>query len=98
MLNWFSQIISVTLLNLYTIPQRAGSSIAGAVGIAGVTAVFVSVLSIAEGFRAAMTISGPDDVAIVLRSSADSEMTSIFSRDDTRLIADAPGVARNAEG
>jgi putative ABC transport system permease protein len=56
------------------------------------------VLSIAEGFRAAMTVSGPDDVAIVLRSSADSEMTSGLSRAEVRLISDAPGVARTADG
>lgn len=98
MLNWLSQVLSVTLVNLRTLPERRGFAISGAAGIAGVTAVFVGVLSIAEGFRAAMTISGPDDVAIVLRSGADGEMTSGLSREETRLIADAPGVARNSEG
>jgi putative ABC transport system permease protein len=98
MLNWFSQIISITLFNLRTIPERTGSAIAATVGIAGVVAVFVGVLSIAEGFRAAMTISGADDVAIVLRSGADNEMTSGLSREEARLIADGPGVARTAEG
>jgi putative ABC transport system permease protein len=98
MLNWFSQIFSVTLFNLRTIPERKGWAITSAVGIAGVVTVLVGVLSIAEGFRAAMTVSGPDDVALVLRSSADSEMTSGLSRDEVRLVADAPGVARNAEG
>jgi putative ABC transport system permease protein len=65
--NWLSQIISVTLFNLRTIPDRLGAATAAAVGIAGVVAVFVGVLSIAEGFRAAMTVTGPRDVAIVLR-------------------------------
>ena len=45
-----------------------------------------------------MTVTGPDDIVIVLRSSADSEMTSGLSREEARLIADAPGVARGAEG
>jgi putative ABC transport system permease protein len=98
MLNWLSQIISVTLFNLRTIPERRGAAIAAVVGIAGVVAVFVGVLSIAEGFRAAMTVSGQDDVAIVLRSGADNEMTSGLSREEARLIADAPGVARTEEG
>src|SRR5262245_5218077 len=98
MLNWFTQIVSITLFNLRTIPDRTGSAIAATVGIAGVVAVFVGVLSIAEGFRAAMTISGADDVAIVLRSGADNEMTSGLSREEARLIADGPGVARTAEG
>jgi putative ABC transport system permease protein len=98
MLNWLTQIISVTLFSLRTIPERKGSALTAAVGIAGVVAVFVGVLSIAEGFRAAMTVKGADDIAIVMRSGSDSEMTSGLSREETRLIADAPGIARTAEG
>ncbi len=98
MINWLSQVASVTFFNLRTVPERKGAAVAAAVGIAGVVAVLVGVLSIAEGFRAAMAVSGPDDVAIVLRSSADNEMTSGLSREETRLVADAPGIARTAEG
>lgn len=98
MLNWISQIISVTAVGLRTIPERRGASAATVVGIAGVVAVFVGVLSIAEGFRAAMKVTGSQDIAMVLRSGADSEMTSGLSREETRLIADGPGVARNADG
>ena len=98
MFNWFSQVFSVTLFNLRTIPERKGAAIAAAVGIAGVVAVFVGVLSIAAGFRAAMSVSGADDVAIVLRSSANTEMTSGLSREEARLIADSLGLARNADG
>ena len=98
MLNWLSQVISVTLFNLRTIPERKGAAVAAAVGIAGVVAVFVGFLSIAAGFRAAMSAYGADDIAIVLRSSADTEMTSGLSREETRLVADAPGLARTADG
>jgi putative ABC transport system permease protein len=63
-----------------------------------VVAVFVGVLSIAEGFRAAMKVTGSPDVAIVLRKSADTEMTSGLGRDETRLISDAPGIARDTNG
>jgi len=97
-INWISQVWSVSIFNLCTVPQRKGAAITTAVGIAGVVAVLVGVLSIAEGFRAAMAISGPDDVAIVIRSGADNEMTSGLLREDTRLISDAPGVARSADG
>ncbi len=97
-MNWLSQIFSVTLFNLRTIPERKGPALAAAVGIAGVVAVLVGVLSIAEGFKAAMKVSGAEDVAMVLRSSADTEMTSGLSREETRVIADAPGVARTADG
>jgi putative ABC transport system permease protein len=96
-MNWLSQVFSVTLFSLRTIPERKGSAFTAAVGIAGVVAVLVGVLSIAEGFKAAMTVSGAEDVAIVLRTGADNEMTSGLSREETRLIADAAGVARTGE-
>jgi putative ABC transport system permease protein len=96
--NWLSQVVSVALFNLRSLPERKGAAVAAAVGIAGVVAVLVGVLAIAEGFRRAMVFSGSPDVAIVMRSGADSEMTSGLSREETRLIADAPGVARNARG
>jgi putative ABC transport system permease protein len=98
MFNWLSQVGSVTHVNLRSIPERKGAVLAAAVGIAGVVGVFVGVLSIAEGFRAAMKVTGSQDVAIVLRNSADTEMTSGLTREDTRLINDAPGIARNADG
>jgi putative ABC transport system permease protein len=98
MFNWFSQIVSVTHVNLRSIPERRGAVLAAAVGIAGVVTVFIGVLSIAEGFRAAMKAGGSPDVAIVLRSGADTEMTSGLGRDEARLIDDAPGVSRNTVG
>jgi len=98
MLNWLSQVFAVTAFNLRTIPERKGAAFSAAAGIAGVVAVLVGVLSIAEGFKAAMKVSGPKDVAIVLRSSADNEMTSGLSREETRVIADAPGIARTEDG
>ncbi len=96
--NWISQITAITKFGLLSIPQRLGSVAAAFIGIAGVVGVLVSVLSMAAGFRYAMVASGSPDSAIVLRSGADNEMVSGFGRDETRLIADAPGVARNPDG
>ncbi|HZT24003.1 MAG TPA: ABC transporter permease [Verrucomicrobiae bacterium] len=98
LVNWFLQIGAVTKFGLMSLPQRRGAVAATVVGIAGVVAVLVGVLSIAAGFRQAMTISAVPDGAIVLRSGADTEMVSGLSRAETRLIADAPGVARGADG
>jgi putative ABC transport system permease protein len=97
-INWLSQIASVTKFGLLGIPQRRGSVVAAIFGIAGVVAVLVGVLSIAAGFKQAMAASGSPETAIVLRSGADSEMVSGFSRDNTRLIGEAPGVARSPRG
>ena len=62
-MRWFSQIVSITLLGLQTIPERKGSSLAAALGIAGVVAVLVGVLSIAMGFEQTMRSSGSPDTA-----------------------------------
>lgn len=97
-INWFSQIVSITRFGLLSLPQRRGAAAATVIGIAGVVAVLVGVLSIAAGFKQAMTVSGSPNGAIVLRSGADSEMVSGFGRDETRVIADTPGVARTAAG
>jgi putative ABC transport system permease protein len=98
MLNWISQIGSITKFGLLSLPQRRGSVAAAVVGIAGVVAVLVGVLSIAAGFKQAMAVSGAADGAIILRSGADSEMTSGLSRNETRIIADAPGLASGTNG
>src|SRR6266571_8816228 len=97
-INWLSQIASVTKFGLISIPQRRGSVLAALMGIAGVVGVLVGVLSMAVGFKQAMTASGSPDSAIVLRSGANSEMVSGLARTETRLVADAPGLARGAEG
>ena len=97
-MNWLSQILAVVLYNLRTIPERRGSALTAAVGIAGVVLVLVGVLAIAAGFQRALTSTGSKDVAIVLRSGADNEMNSGLSREETRLIGDAPGLARSATG
>src|SRR6266566_3814007 len=97
-INWLSQIGSVTKFGLISIPQRRGSVLAALMGIAGVVGVLVGVLSMAVGFKQAMTASGSADSAIVLRSGANSEMVSGLARTEARLVADAPGLARGAEG
>lgn len=93
-----TQIFSVALFNLRSLPERKAAAFTAAIGIAGVVGVLAGVLSIAEGFRRAMTVAGAPDVAIVLRSGADSEMTSGLSREEIRLIGDAPGVRRGPAG
>ena len=97
-INWIAQVGSVTKFGLLSIPQRRGSVSAAVIGIAGVVAVLVGVLSIAVGFRKTMNASGSPDAAIVLRSGADSEMVSGFQRENTRVIADAPGLAVSDKG
>lgn len=97
-MQWISQTIAVTLLNLRTVPQRLSSSGVAIVGIAGVVVVFVSVLSIAAGFSAAMQGTGSDARALVMRSGADSEMTSGIGGEEASVIRSAPGLRRDEQG
>jgi putative ABC transport system permease protein len=96
--NWISQVAAITKFGLMGIPQRRGSVAAALFGVAGVVGVLVGVLSMATGFKHAMTASGTPDSAIILRSGADSEMVSGIGQEESRLIADAPGLARGQEG
>jgi len=96
-MNFLTQTVAVTLLNLRTIPLRLGSSGVAVIGIAGVVIVLVSVLSIAQGFAAAMEASGSPVRALVMRSGADSEMTSGLSGAEVDLIKQAPGLRRDGQ-
>lgn len=98
LLNWLSQVTAVTRFSLQTIPQRRGSSAAALFGIAGVVAVLVGVLSIAQGIDATMQASSTVENALILRSGANTEMVSGISGGEAKIIAEAPGIARDAEG
>jgi len=80
--------------NLRSARERWTSSVVAVLGIAGTVGVFVAMLALASGFKATVTSSGQPQNAIVQRGGADSEMTSILTLDDVRVIEDAPQVAR----
>jgi len=96
--NWLAQVYLVIRFSLQTIPQRLSSSLTAAVGIAGVVAVLVGVLSMAEGFRQTLAMSAAPDNAIVLRSGSNTEMMSGLTSDTAKIIAEAPGIARGENG
>lgn len=84
--------------NVRSVFQRWSSAIVAVLGVAGTVGVFVAMLALAQGFRATLVASGSPRNAIVRRAGADSEMVSSVSLEELRLIADAPGVARDARG
>ncbi len=93
--NWLSQIATVTLSNLRSVGERKAASIVAIVGLAGVVAILVGVLSMREGFRVALDQAGATDVAIVMRSGSAAELSSGLSLDQTRIIAGAGSVVQN---
>ena len=97
-MRFLSQVLTMIALSLRTVPRRAGSSLVAVTGVTGVVIVFVAVLSIAEGFQAALTGAGSPDTAIVMRGGSDTELSSGLPLASTRVVKDAPGVRRGPDG
>jgi len=95
---WWNQFAAVTAMNLRNLRARLGTSLVAVVGIGGVVAVLVSLLSMGEGFRAALDLSGREDVAMVLRGGSADELSSAFDREQVNVILSAPGILRDARG
>lgn len=94
----FNQIGAVTMMNLRSIPQRAGLSLATVISIALVTGVLLGFLAMSNGFRATLQGTGSENVAVMLRAGSSAELNSGLSSDQVRLIEEAPGIARDADG
>jgi putative ABC transport system permease protein len=84
--------------NVRSLRVRWASTVVAVLGIAGSVGVFVAMLSLARGFQATLVSSGSPSNALVRRAGSTSEMESSISLDQVRVIADAPGVARNSPG
>jgi len=84
--------------NVRSVLQRPVSTAMTALGVGVVVAVFIAMLALANGFRAALASTGSPDNALVLRRGANSEMVSGISRDDARIIESSPWVATDAAG
>lgn len=94
----YNQLVTVTAMNLRNLPSRIGTSLVAVIGIGGVVAVLVSLLSMGEGFRAALDLSGREDVAMILRGGSPDELSSSISREEYNAIVIAPGIARDERG
>ena len=92
------QALIVAWTGLSTLPQRLGATSVIIIGIAGVVAVLVALLSMAEGFEATLKQTGDEETAIVLRSGARAELNSGLSRDSVSLIKQVEGVLQASDG
>jgi putative ABC transport system permease protein len=86
------------LYNASSILARWRTTIVAILGIAGTVGVFVAMLSLARGFEAALVTSGSPRNALVRRAGATSEIDSLVTLEQLRVIEDAPEVARGPEG
>lgn len=96
-MRFINQVFAVTMLNILNLPRRIATSTVAIVGVLAVVLVFAAVLSMAKGFERTMIATGAEDVAIILRSGATSELTSGFSNEQTLIIANTPGVLKDGD-
>jgi putative ABC transport system permease protein len=94
----FGQIGAVVGMNLKSLPQRANTSLVIVIGIAGVVAVLISVLSLSTGLVHALVATGRPDRAIVLHKQSISEVGSSIPREAVFTLLEEPGIAHDAAG
>jgi len=89
---------SVANVGISTLPQRLGASAVIVVGIAGVVGVLVALLAMAEGYNQTLRRTGSADTVIVMRGASASEVMSVLDQNSVTLIAQTPGIVRDAKG
>jgi putative ABC transport system permease protein len=90
--------LAAARIGIAGLPQRWGASMVIVIGIAGVVAVLVAMLSMAEGYRETLARTGSDDTAMVLRGASAAEVMSTLDLASINVIEQAPGIARAADG
>jgi putative ABC transport system permease protein len=94
----FRQIAAVVAFNLRSLPQRARTSFVIVIGIAGVVAVLISVLSLSTGLVHALAATGRPDRAVMLHKEAGNEVSSSLPRQSVFTLLEEPGIAHDAAG
>lgn len=94
----FSQIWTVVLMNVRSLPQRIWMSLAAVLAVSVVVAVLLSFLAMSNGFASTLGGTGSDSVAIVTRSGSQSELNSVIGRDSVNIVSTAPGIALDQNG
>jgi len=84
--------------NVRNVMQRPLTTLATGWGIAMVVTILVGTFALASGFQAALLGTGSPNNAIVLRTGADSEISSGIERDAANIIRALPDVAVGPDG
>ncbi len=93
-----SQIKTVVVMNVLSLPRRLWMSLAAVFAVSVVVAVLLAFLAMAKGFEQTLAGTGTNAVAIATRTGSQSELNSSMSRDTVNLISTAPGIAKDAAG
>lgn len=97
-MSWLTQSLMVTRLSIAGLRPRLWSSLVIVIGMACVTGVLVSMLSVTAGMLRVLRNSGDPDRAIVLASRAVNESGADLTPALVGTILNAPGIARSADG
>ena len=87
--------IKYTYRNLF---ERRGVAFMTLASIGFVVLVYIGVLALAGGLRAAFADTGDPSVVIVMRDGTRAEMESSYAQESHRLLTAMPGVERTADG
>src|ERR1700694_2458644 len=93
-----AQTLAITLLNLKTVRSRLGSSLIIVTGMACVTGVIISMLSLPASFMRAIETNRQPDRAIVTGADSPNEAASGLPHDTAAAVSDAPGLRRDEDG
>ncbi len=93
-----SQIWTVVVMNILSLPQRLWMSLAAVFAISVVVAVLLAFLAMSKGFEKTLAGTGTDKVAVVSRVGSQSELNSVLSRDVVNILSAAPGIATDEQG
>lgn len=85
---------AVCSLNLRSLPQRFWMSFSTVVAIALVVTVLLAFLAMGTGFRKTLSGTGAEDIALILRKGSTGELSSVVTRDEQRVLDEAPGIAK----
>ncbi len=91
------QTLEIVAMNLRSLPQRLGASLVIVIGIGGVVAVLVAMLSMSSGLNRTLGATGDPNRVIVLRGGANTEISSFLDRGHTTLIKQDPAIARGPD-
>lgn len=88
----FRQTFNITAMNLRNVLSRKGSSSIIVVGIAGVVAVVVALLSMSEGIKSALTNASHPDRVLVMRTGTQDEVTGWLSAAEVNVLKGIDGI------
>jgi hypothetical protein len=91
------QSLIITKMGMISIKQRWIRTFTTIVGIVGVVVVFVSLLSIAEGYKKVMNVTRSSDSVIIFMKGANSELVSSLTKEQVSQIRLLPEIERSAD-